>query len=70
MRKGDTLAEVLIIVTIVGLAGLVGWKMVTKITTERTCNQHGYLRTGTGFSRYCVRLVNGQTEVVHVDSLR
>ena len=71
MRKGFTLIEVLIVVVILGILGLVGYSSFSRVSVEHRCNEAGYVKLGTNsFNPYCTKVQNGNTIVIHVDSLR
>lgn len=71
MRKGFTLAELLIVVVVVGIVGLVAYSNVGRFLTDRKCVRNGYtLASKNSFNRYCTKVQNGNTIVIHVDSLR
>jgi Tfp pilus assembly protein PilE len=71
MRKGFTVVELVIILVVVGLILLVGWSSYSRFTTELRCNRAGYAALSkNSFNPYCTKVVNGNTVVIHVDSLR
>ena len=71
MRKGFTLVELLIVAVIVGVMGLVLYANVNRFLTDRTCTQHGYtIASRNSYNKFCTKVVNGNTIVVHADSLR
>lgn len=71
MRKGFTVVELVIILVVAGLILLVGWSSYSRFTTELRCNQAGYaVLSKNSFNPYCTKVVNGNTVVIHVDSLR
>ena len=71
MRKGFTLIELLIVVVILGLLGLVGYSSVNRFSVEYRCNEAGYAKLGrNSFTKFCTKVVNGNTIVIHVDSIR
>lgn len=71
MRKGFTLIETLIVVVIVGILGVVGYAAVDRVVVDRKCNMYGYVKASrNSFNPYCTKVQNGNTIIIHVDSLR
>ena len=71
MRKGFTLIELLIVVVILGIMGLVGYSSVSRVSVEHRCNEAGYVKLSTNsVNKFCTKVVNGNTVVIHVDSIR
>ena len=71
MRKGFTLIELLIVVVILGIMGLVLYSNVSRYSVEHRCNEAGYVKLSQVVgNRYCTKVVNGNTVVIHVDSIR
>ena len=71
MRKGFTAVEIVIIVMVAGLFLIIGYGAWNRITVESTCVSHGYVKAGQNrFLKYCTKVENGNTVMVHVDSLR
>ena len=71
MRKGFTLVEVVIALLIVGILGVVVYGNISRFLTDRKCVSNGYVvASKNGFTRYCAKVENGNTIVIHVDSIR
>jgi prepilin-type N-terminal cleavage/methylation domain-containing protein len=71
MRKGFTLAEVVIALVIVGILGLVLYSNTNRYSVEYRCNKAGYLKLSQMVgNKFCTRVENGNTIVIHVDSIR
>ena len=71
MYKGFTVVEIVIIVMVAGLFLTVGYREWNRIAVESACVSHGYVKASrNGFNKYCTRVENGNTVVIHADSLR
>lgn len=71
MRKGLTLVEMLIVVVIVGIFAVVVYGNVNRFVVDRKCTRNGYVRASrNGYNKFCTKVQNGNTIVVHVDSLK
>jgi prepilin-type N-terminal cleavage/methylation domain-containing protein len=71
MRKGFTLIDVVIVVVILGIMGLVMYSKGSRYSVEYRCNEAGYVKLSQVVgNRYCTKVVNGNTVVIHVDSIR
>lgn len=71
MRKGFTAVEILIVLFIVAAFVIVGYGSWNRISVANKCNAHGYVAANPNrYSRYCTKVENGNTIIVHVDSLR
>jgi len=71
MRKGFTLVEIVIIVMVAGLFLIVGYGAYNRIDVETTCLSKGYVKAGQNrFLKFCTKVENGNTVIIHVDSLR
>ena len=71
MKKGFVEVETVIVLLIVGLFLIVGYGAWNRIAVDRDCNIHGYVSASSNrFSKFCSKVVNGNTILVHVDSLR
>jgi prepilin-type N-terminal cleavage/methylation domain-containing protein len=71
MRKGFTVIELVITVVILGIMGLAGYSSVNRFSVEYRCNEAGYAKLGrNSFNKFCSKVVNGNTIVIHVDSIR
>lgn len=71
MRKGFTLVEIVIILFIAGIFLIVGYGSWNRISVDRKCTSNGYVAASSNrYNLYCSKVVNGNTIVVHVDSLR
>jgi prepilin-type N-terminal cleavage/methylation domain-containing protein len=70
MRKGFTLVEVLIVVLILGLLVAVFGSAANSISVDGKCVRNGYVKASRSrLSRYCTKVQNGNTIVIHVDSI-
>lgn len=70
MRKGFTAVEILIILVIAGMFSAVIYVNVTRFMVDRKCNAQGYVSASSNrYSRYCSKVENGNTIVIHVDSI-
>lgn len=71
MRKGFTLVETLIAVVIGCILGLVVYGNINRIAVDQKCTRNGYVSASrNGYNKFCTKVQNGNTIVVHVDSLR
>ena len=71
MRKGFSVIEIVIIVMVAGLFLIVGYGAWNRIDVETTCLSKGYVKAGQNrFLKHCTRVENGNTVIIHVDSLR
>ena len=71
MRKGFTLLESVIVLVVVGIWALVIYSHASRIKVERTCVKNGYVSASRqGYDKFCTRVENGNTVVIHVDSIR
>ena len=71
MRKGFTLVELVLVIVIVGLLALSAYSGYNRIVTDNKCVRNGYtLASKNGFNKYCTKVENGNTIVIHADSLR
>lgn len=71
MRKGFMSVELAIILFVAGLFLIVGYGAWNRVSVDRDCNIHGYVPASSNrFNKFCSKVVNGNTILVHVDSLR
>lgn len=71
MRKGFTAVEIVITVMVAGLFLIIGYGAFNRIDVETTCLSKGYVKAGQNrFLKYCTKVENGNTVIIHVDSLR
>jgi prepilin-type N-terminal cleavage/methylation domain-containing protein len=72
MRKGFTLIEVLIVVVILGVIAAIVVGRGGRYSVAERCLSKGYVvaQTAGHYTRYCTKMQNGNTIVIHVDSLR
>lgn len=73
MLKSITLIEWLIIVVILGILSAILLGRGTRTVRADRCLSRGYLPVVTGsggYTGYCTKLQDGNTIVVHADSLR
>lgn len=71
MRKGFTLVEIAIVLFIVAAVTIIGYGAVNRIVVDHKCTSNGYVAASSNrYNRYCSKVVNGNTIVIHVDSLR
>jgi prepilin-type N-terminal cleavage/methylation domain-containing protein len=72
MRKGFTLIEVLIVLVILGIITAIFLGRGSRFNVAERCLSKGYVvATTNGYnSRYCTKVQNGNTVVIHVDSIR
>ena len=71
MSKGFTLVEMMVALVIAGVILLTGYSTINRHVVDYKCVKHGYVKASkNGFNEYCTRVENGNTVVVHADSLR
>ncbi len=71
MRKGFTVVELVIVVLVVGLIVLTGYSVINRHLVDYRCVKAGYVKASkNSFNSYCTRVENGNTVVIHSDSLR
>jgi prepilin-type N-terminal cleavage/methylation domain-containing protein len=70
MRKGFSAVELLLVVVIVGIFGLGVYGYVNRFVVDYKCVRNGYVHASkNGFNKFCTKVVNGNTIVIHVDSI-
>jgi prepilin-type N-terminal cleavage/methylation domain-containing protein len=71
MRKGFTLVDIVIAIVIVGIFGLALYSTYSRLAVDSKCVRNGYVKASRNwYNHYCTKVVNGNTIVIHVDSLR
>ena len=72
MHKGFTMIEGLIVVVIVGIIAAIFVGRTGRWNIAERCLSKGYVvaQTAGHYTRYCTKMQNGNTIVIHVDSIR